>query len=89
MIFVVFDGVRQNVNLCGEISSVITNTVETKTKFIKITSLAFDIKGGDSTGGIDGIDSFFVVNSWKLGDYESTVAANLYGLDYLQKIFCV
>ena len=36
--FVVFDGVRQNVNICGEISSAITNTVETKTKFIKITS---------------------------------------------------
>ena len=80
---------RQNVSICGEISSAITNTVETKTKFIKITSLEFDIKGGDSTGGINGIDSFFVVNSWKLGDYEDAIAAKLYGLDYLQKIFCV
>ena len=61
----------------------------TKTKIIKITSLEFDIKGGESTGGIHGIDFFFVVSSWKLGDYEGAVKAKLSGLDELQKILCL
>ena len=87
--FCVFDGVRQAKDICENISSAITNSVGTKTKIIKITSLEFDIKGGESTGGIHGIDSFFVVSSWKLGDYEDAVKAKLSGFDELQTILCL
>ena len=87
--FCVFDGVCQSKEVCANISSAITNSVGSKTKVIKITSLEFDIKGGDSTGGIDGIDSFFVVSSWKLEDYEDAVKAKLLEPDELQKILCL
>ena len=61
--FCVFDGMRQSKQICEDISKAIVGGVGTKTKVIKITSLEFDIKGGDGSGRINGIDSFFVVNS--------------------------
>lgn len=78
--FVVFDGVQQNKDICQSISSAITNTVGTKTKLIMTSSLVFDIKSGDSTRGINGIDEEFFVNSWQLGDYEAAVKAKIFGL---------
>lgn len=87
--FVVFDGVRTAEMVCGLVSSVIVNNVGSKTKIIKITSLEFDVKGGDSTGGLDGIDEFFTASSWKYDDYKNAVDAGLFEPDALERIVCV
>ena len=87
--FCVFDGVRQSELVCKNISSAITNSVGPETKVIKITSLEFDVKGGDSTRGIEGIACFFVASSWKLEDYKDAVKAKLLRDDELDKMFCL
>ena len=70
--FCVFDGVRQNVEACKNVMSHINSSIEEQ-KAIHITSLEFDIKGGDGTGGIRGIDDYITVDSWKQTDYEQCV----------------
>lgn len=66
--FCVFDGVQQQVDVCKQIMSAITVRFQER-KVINITSLEFDIKGGDGTSGIDGVDQFMRIDSWTLSDY--------------------
>ena len=87
--FCIFDGVQDANDASKRISLAITSNIGNKTKIIKTTSLEFDIKGGDCTGGIDGIDDFFAVSSWTLEDYEKAVKAELMGLDELQRVLCI
>ena len=91
--FCVFDGMRQSSESCKNIRSVITNNMAKTSKIIMITSLEFDNKGGESTDGLDGIDSYFSVNSWKYEDYEKAFDARFAAehLDFLnlQKLLCL
>jgi len=84
-----FDGVRQTNRPCQLITSAITNNVDVKTKVVKITSLEFDIKGGDSTGGLDGINSYFALSLWKYDNYEKAVWAELLEINELRRIVCL
>ena len=84
--FCIFDGVQDANDASKRISLAITSNIGNKTKIIKTTSLEFDIRLEDCTGGRDGIDDFFAVSSWELEDYEKAVKAELMGLDELQRV---
>eukprot|EP00978_Attheya_sp_CCMP212_P042240 scaffold254206_cov43-Attheya_sp.AAC.1 len=45
-------------------------------KGIHITSLKFNVKGGDGTGGLNGIDEFMSIHSWEKKDYEDAFDSN-------------
>jgi hypothetical protein len=87
--FCVFDGVRQAKQICEDITSILVNNLKSNTKIIKITSLEFDVKGGDSTGGIHGIDCFFVGSSWGLADYKLAVKEQALQPDEFKLAFCI
>ena len=75
--FCVFDGVRQNVETCKNVMSHINGSMGEQ-KAIHITSLEFDIKDGDGTGGtFTGIDRYMHVNSWTLREYKQCVNAGM------------
>jgi len=87
--FCLLDGMRQVGPICQDIGSAITASVGRKTRVIKIMSLESDIQGGESTGGIDGIDAYFTLNSWTLRDYEAAVNAGVHQIDELRRILCL
>eukprot|EP00978_Attheya_sp_CCMP212_P035347 scaffold153277_cov26-Attheya_sp.AAC.2 len=64
--FFMFDGVQQNVEKCKEVLAFLNaNFMNGLVKGIHITSLQFNVKGGDGTGGLNGIDEFMSIHSWK------------------------
>ena len=79
---------RQKIETCVKISSAITSKVAEGTKVVQVTSLEFNIKGGDGTGGRKGIDSFFRFSSWKLEDYETAVKARFLDMKELREVLC-
>eukprot|EP00543_Licmophora_paradoxa_P005022 CAMPEP_0202444158 /NCGR_PEP_ID=MMETSP1360-20130828/3297_1 /ASSEMBLY_ACC=CAM_ASM_000848 /TAXON_ID=515479 /ORGANISM="Licmophora paradoxa, Strain CCMP2313" /LENGTH=616 /DNA_ID=CAMNT_0049060079 /DNA_START=720 /DNA_END=2571 /DNA_ORIENTATION=+ len=87
--FILFDGVRIKDLQCIHIGSVIANHMKTPTKLIKVTSLQFDIKGGDSIGGLDGCEGSFFASSWEYDDYKNAVDAGLLEPGVLERIVCV
>lgn len=67
--FIIFDGVRQAVQECQHILGFI-NTMFRKLN-VHITSLEFDIKGGDGSAGSDGPNEHLAMDSWTYDDYEA------------------
>jgi len=77
--FVIFDGVRQSLDVCSNILGVINANFEDAVK-VHITSLAFYIPGGDGSAGDHGPDQYLDVNSWLLEDYKECAKSELYSL---------
>jgi len=67
--FFVFDGVRQNVPHCDDVLGYLNATFGNNVKGIRVTSLQFNIKGGDGTGGLSGIDQYMTIHSWDKSDF--------------------
>jgi hypothetical protein len=74
--FCLLDGARQKIDGCKNIMSYI-NLHFIDRKVIHITSLEFDIKGGEASGGTFGIDQHLHVDSWVRSEYESCYDAGL------------
>lgn len=86
--FCVFDGVRQQDALCAILLSNI-NTIFEQRKVVSITSLEFDIKGGDGTQGIHGVDVDMSVSSWEYEDYKASYFSGLLSeKDWLHLLTC-
>ena len=73
--FVIFDGVRQILQDCQKILGFI-NTHFDKMN-IHITSLEFDIKGGDGSAGTDGPNEFLQMDSWTYEDYKAPTGTGI------------
>ena len=75
--FYVFDGVRQNQDLCKHIQSSIEVHKTIESKYIAVTSLEFDIKLGDAVFGNRGFGLTHSVSSWEKEDYVKAMNAGL------------
>jgi len=69
----VFDGVRQKIQSCISVLAHLNASFGDR-KGIHITSLQFDIKGGDGTADID---EYMSIYSWEIRDYESAYRLGL------------
>lgn len=86
--FCVFDGVRLQDPVCANLLSSI-NTIFENRKVVHITSLEFDIKGGDGTQGIHGVDVDMTVSSWEYEDYKASYSSGIYlENDWLHLLTC-
>ena len=67
--FIIFDGVRQSTKECLHVLGYINANFYVMN--VHITSLEFDIKGGDGSAGSKGPDEYLQMDSWTYEDYKA------------------